>query len=699
MPPPADSVEGPSGCTPVAAPASTVDCSRVKNIMLAGVEQRLGSGIGLSLRLEGPGGEALDAATHGQCLHLLNPTGCAETSTQVHIDARSSDGALMALLVAPGASPEEAARVRAVVEAFLAMRPAHERIAIFRWGESVRQVSDFTSDRALATRLARRGLIEAAEQPLPPAEAVAGVRDELAALSRDTFAGVRDIVVVAPALKPGEVPARAPGLADALDVAVLWGVSNGSADGRPGHAGRPGVVPLPEDPATAAMALSQAVSAHVDAGLVQLSFCGSGNTDRLLIQPHDSPAERIVETPEALPDEGHMQCTIEALRQPRTYPDHVELVFANDAQRQTYQDRIETQSKEYFDVMVRLWQDGPPVAAKAKLRGMSSLECTRKSFALDFEGPAPRRFMPGSATDELFLISMCEDDRYLNHLPGYTLLSRLGLFSMKFHFTELHIDDAHQGLYMIVEKPKDELRRDSGYLRGIVRRNADLEGEESEGKYGHVDKQQALDDYLAFLSAVEQAPAGQVLETLEARMDIDQYLRWIALMTLLGNGDYSDEAYFIASESVDASLEPTDLYSIMGWDPENLLQECHHDGQYALDDPNGLLHCAEAQLDHTIFADAEVYARYVDVLESVLDAVTQEDFETIVDQTYAILDSYFQRDEVRLAMVEIIEGNPDAATYEGIMEDVEERRVEMKAGFVANQARLRQAIARWRAAR
>ena len=693
-PPPEESSEGPSGCTPARAQDSSVDCSRVGRILLAGMEQDLGSGLALSLRLEGTDGEPLDAATHGQCLHVLHPISCAETSAQVHIDAHPSDGAVTALLVAPGASPESAARARAVVEAFLAARPAQERIAIFRWGESVRQVSDFTRDRDLAKRLARRGLVEATEKPLLPAEALTGIRTMLGALSRDTFTGVRDIVVVAPELTLDALPARVPGLPDALDAldaSVLWGVSEGAA------LDRAGVVALQEDPAAAAGALSQAVSAHVDAGLVQLSLCGSGSADRLLIQPHDSPAERIVHTPEALREEGHMKCTIEALRKPRAYPDHIEFVFTNQDQRQTYYDRVEARSKDDFEVMVRLWQDGPLVAAKAKLRGMSSLECVRKSFALDFKGPAPRRFMPDSATDEIFLISMCEDDRYLNHLPGYTLLSRLGLFPLKFHFTELLIDEAHNGLYMIVEKPKDELLRDSGYLRGIVRRNADLENEAPEGKYGHINDQQALDDYAAFMTAVEQAPAGQVLETLEARMDLDQYLRWVALMTLLSNGDYSDEAYFISAESIDASLEPTDLYSIMGWDPENLFQACHHDAQYAIDDPHGLLHCAEAQIDHTIFADAEVYARYVDVLESVLDTVTREDFEALVDHTYALLDGYFQRDEVREAMVEIIEANPDAITYEGIMQDVEERRTDMKAGFQANQTRLRQAIEDWRA--
>lgn len=670
-------------CTPAADQTLDIDCSRVAAIGLVDSAPRLGSGVEMTLHLQDQDGAPLDAGEYGRCLHLLRPIDCAKP-TELRIDRQAADGALTALLVAPGATAESAAQAQAVTQAFLHARPADERIGIYRWGDSVRQVSNFDIDRTLAARLAERGLQAAAEQGLQPGIALDRVQDELEALSRGTFAGVRNIVVVAPELALDKLPSRAGG------VVVLWGL--GAA---PANAG-PLVVDLSQDAATAADALSQAVSAQVEAGLVHLFWCGNAQPEQLMIRSQAGQAGLLVQTPEPLPEEANMQCSLDAMKAARAYPDRIEFVFTNTEMQNDYYNRIETLNKQKFDVMLRLWADGPLVESKAKLRGMSSLECQRKNFALNIGGSGARRLMPGSAADEFFLISMCEDDRYLNHRTAFELLARLGLFPLKFRYVELIIDDEHKGMYMITEKPTDEVRKDNVHVRSIVRRNADLEGEAPEGEYGFIDKQQALDDYQAFMAMVQSAPAGQVLATLESRMDIDQYLRWVALMTLLDNGDYSDEAYFLSTETIDASLEPTDLYRIMAWDPENLFQPCHHNGQYAIMDPHQMLNCAESQLDHTMFADPQVYARYVDVLASVLDQVTQEVFDAAIDETVAQLDAYFQRDDVRAAMVEIIEGNRDAATYEGAMEDIREGAQERKLGFAARQTHLRQAIERWR---
>ena len=166
-------------------------------------------------------------------------------------------------------------------------------------------------------------------------------------------------------------------------------------------------------------------------------------------------------------------------------------------------------------------------------------------------------------------------------------------------------------------------------------------------------------------------------------------------MTLLGNGDYIDEVYFLATETLDRNLAPADFYSIVSWDPDDLFSECHEDG-FAVEDPNHLLFCTEALIDHALFADRTIYARYVDVLASLLDAVSQDVFDAVLDEAVARLDGYFRDPAVREAMIELLEENPDAIDYEDAMADIEDAAATMKHRFAERHADLRQAIEDWR---
>ena len=158
-------------------------------------------------------------------------------------------------------------------------------------------------------------------------------------------------------------------------------------------------------------------------------------------------------------------------------------------------------------------------------------------------------------------------------------------------------------------------------------------------------------------------------EALDERLDLEQYFRWTALMTLVGSGDHVDETWFYASnenaatsffdaaaaaasrsvaetdrsranatrfgESAfdvsdssgaddggsDARFARTFRYRVHAWDPDDAFQPCHHSGANALRDPHGLLVCAEGDLDKVFARDPRTYAAYVDALEWTLRQV------------------------------------------------------------------------------
>ena len=42
---------------------------------------------------------------------------------------------------------------------------------------------------------------------------------------------------------------------------------------------------------------------------------------------------------------------------------------------------------------------------------------------------------------------------------------------------------------------------------------------------------------------------------------------------------------------------PGPSFGLHAWDPDDAFQSCHHNGENAVDDPHGLLYCAEGDLD------------------------------------------------------------------------------------------------------
>ena len=131
-------------------------------------------------------------------------------------------------------------------------------------------------------------------------------------------------------------------------------------------------------------------------------------------------------------------------------------------------------------------------------------------------------------------------------------------------------------------------------------------------------------------------------DQLDRVLDVNQYLRWLALMTFVDSGDHVDEAWFYASDTAapeslaavrlnhgatndgatnDAphSVLPASWrFEMHAWDPDDSFQSCHHGGENAMPDPHGTLKCAEGDVDNVLLRAPDVYARYMDWLEWTL---------------------------------------------------------------------------------
>ena len=374
----------------------------------------------------------------------------------------------------------------------------------------------------------------------------------------------------------------------------------------------------------------------------------------------------------------------------------------------------------------------PPLDATVRFRGVSSLrDCARrKSMKVNLKGQGRFRLAPGSAGDAFLLISMCYDDRYVKSKLVFSLAKRLGAFPHAARYVRVLIENPlrpassdgrdpvveNEGLYLLVDDPASSLERRFARLETVVRRRNDAKRATEPGKgTPEVKRPKALDlestylrryDRLALVAAtcatsepsLETAPrdvadaAGETsstgvrcYEALDERLDLEQYFRWTALMTLVGSGDHVDETWFYASdEKISSSLQSRETdsrsergirsrYRIHAWDPDDAFQPCHHSGLNALRDPHGLLICAEGDLDKVFKRDHRTYAAYVDALEWTLrKALTAEVLRFVAEvEVFDALRFALVDDATAAGLAELVAANPDARTRRGALADIE----------------------------
>lgn len=581
-------------------------------------------------------------------------------------------------------TPVEAAASRSFIDDFVAQRPEGERISVWAWSDSLVQVVGATADRdALARRLdAVWGSNDAT--PGPPAEIAVLAAEEWEGVSSGAMLGPRSIVFVAPNLALEEIPDI-----DRDFVTDFWVLAeDGGARQFEGAStgGRE----------EAASAIADAIDSVYDEGLSVLAFCDDGGALRLSVTSAERVIRRVGFGDAAFEHQG-AGCELQRILDTAP-PDRPSFSIAfSDAERAFFDRAAEDRdSRATWTGTIQLEGDSAASPFEGSFRGRSSLACERKSMSVNLDGGDRRHALPASGTDEFFLISMCLDDRYVNQLNADRLLAELGLWELEFGTAGVVVDGEPHGVYLFIEEIDQELRNDRTGLRAVIRRRTDIDGKPADVEHSFDSNDAALERYDRFLESMTALSGQPLVTALEEQLDLDQYLRWVALMTLLGNGDYIDEVFFVAESSVNADHEVIDYYTIHAWDPDDLFSDCHHGGRFAIEDPNGLLYCTESVLDHHMFAEPIVYDRYVDTLEALIAEVPTDRFRATAESTRDELLAWFEDDEIRHAMVELLEANPDAADQEVASGEITSATETLVERFDANRAALSEAIDTYR---
>ncbi len=582
-----------------------------------------------------------------------------------------------ALLVVPAADPAIQDARLAAASAVIDGLPAGERIALLEApvdpgddaGTAAGLMSDLTRDRE---ELHRRldAIAPATDRRVGPA--LPELEATLAVVEGSFGAIHRDLVIV------GDAPDAAPP-GGFQPVELSWLDEQGEGlDPDTGYAGWAG-------DRTARLAATEVVDsiAARRAARRRIGVCPPSGEWPLLLRAGATTCQ--VARPSPMAHLAAQRCDPSAAAADRfPYPATVGLTFT-DAERAVYDDRYANNSKQEFDTRVTLGA-GVPIDARAHFRGQTSLGCARKSMFVDLAGSAPRRLLPRVASDRFLLISMCKDTGYFGQAFGDRLLAASELFQLGFGFVVLYLDGVDQGVYLLLEHPDRALMGD--LLRGaaVIRRRFDPDGVPVEVEVPtEPDKAEAArQHYLAAVALAESGPIEDLDQRLDQLIDLDGYLRWLALASLLENGDYVDELLLYGS------AEPDTLWlRSNGWDTDDLFEACHHQGIWALHDPCDLLYCAEGDLDQAVIRSPAVYRRFGAILAEQLDglpaATLADTMATVREQLFAALAD----DQTAAAMVELIADHPEATTAVAARAVIETEMADMLDAAAARRALLR----------
>jgi hypothetical protein len=338
------------------------------------------------------------------------------------------------------------------------------------------------------------------------------------------------------------------------------------------------------------------------------------------------------------------------------------------------------------------------IDATGHFRGQTSLDCMRKSFSIDLKGTQSRRLASGAAADEFYLLSLCNDNGYFRQVLANRIMTRLGLFPLRFRFVTVRLNADHLGVYLLVEKPVHTLRRMQTELSTIIRRRFDPEDKPEEVKYPDdvVLAEAALAEYKALTASIELLDPSMLLEALTKKMDFDLYLRWHSFQTFMRNGDYVDEMFFYASYERSGDADMLYFYPL-AWDMDDLDSDCHLQSRFAQVDPNGILYCSEGHIDQALLLSAEAYTLFIDHLQQWLDDLLpaealSNELAAVRSDLFAHLDDH----AVCTAMVEI--SNPDSgiASCEELRAEID-RRIELFIEHIeSRRITLQGAIDIWR---
>ncbi len=276
---------------------------------------------------------------------------------------------------------------------------------------------------------------------------------------------------------------------------------------------------------------------------------------------------------------------------------------------------------------------------KLETRGQGSLAAPRRNFGLTLSDPSDPVDFGEVKGKKLNLLSMWADEGYISSRLGLLTSAAIGLIEIKSQYVELLVNGESRGLYLLTRKPKSVMK-DTG-TPAILRRNygGRYEVKEMAESLSAQEAKAITNQYLEVYKQLKLKSGNELFESLKQQMDIDAYMRWMAMNSLLLNGDTADEVYFYVDPE---KYQAGQIYfKISPWDFDDMFKGYHSsaiNNRIFKNNPNQIIFNFEDRLDLKISEDPVLLEKFKSVMKEVITgALSQEKTDELLESIRADL--------------------------------------------------------------
>ena len=297
------------------------------------------------------------------------------------------------------------------------------------------------------------------------------------------------------------------------------------------------------------------------------------------------------------------------------------------------------------------------------IRGRTTLDYRRKSYSVHLKEPIFVWEQEGGEVRKLTrfkLISLSMDYTYIKNRIAFGILEQAGLMPLFYKFVEFKINGNTQGVYFLVEDP-EQFSHEQG-AEFILRRDYHhvIRGVDYEPDLYHKPSEEYVSRYKEIYIQLPDLKGEALYESLNSRLDMNQYFRKMGIDYLLQNGDYTDEVYFFAMielNEIRYKIIPWDYDDIFSryphevgrsWSTGNLFGEREYTSHQDVLDEIGqkMIFSIEDDLDYAIAMDPFLYARFEQTLADLMKILDANALGAIFDQVEDELTPFYNDEAV-----------------------------------------------------
>jgi len=338
-----------------------------------------------------------------------------------------------------------------------------------------------------------------------------------------------------------------------------------------------------------------------------------------------------------------------------------------------FQTELRQEDKHTFKPITAQINNNPATSATLNIRGQNCLKAPRKCFGLKFEDKQKFPGLGELESKSFNLVSMWHETGYISSKIGFEFFRATGLFDIRSEYAEVIINGESFGLYLVVEKPKKAIKRNQDGDVIVARRKFSGRLDISREDYSdHPRRDDFSQAYTDLAIKLDTESGATLLRSLEQGMDLDSYMNWLLVNSVLKNGDYTDELYVYADVS-----QPNIYFEVMPWDLDDLFKGPHWGNTLEQKDiiKNSLLYSLESALDQKIQSDPILYSKLEALADSLLSQIRSHEFEVVeqvIDLTRSSIDPYLDDEDVLNGS--LLDGKRSPYTREYILDLIDSRR-------------------------